>query len=104
MGYGVVASQLQSAYDAATGKAELAFRRQQQFMRGAAAVLPVLPESMPIVGQIIAAGHCCRGDRRRGSAALTRSSRYCAVVGVGVALGAVGVGAHAVVPTAGVVM
>eukprot|EP00927_Polykrikos_kofoidii_P051549 TRINITY_DN45343_c0_g1_i1.p1 TRINITY_DN45343_c0_g1~~TRINITY_DN45343_c0_g1_i1.p1 ORF type:complete len:434 (-),score=49.65 TRINITY_DN45343_c0_g1_i1:72-1373(-) len=84
--YGLFASQARSAYEFSIGEKKAAWQRQCDFARGASIACQSLPDSMPVLGHVMAAVHCCRGDRHRGKRTARKATRSCAVLLAGAAV------------------
>jgi len=83
--HGVGTSQLCSVYECSKGDFSGARRRQCAFFSNASEVVATMPESVPMLGHLVAISHCCGGDRKRGYAAERKATRSCVVLTAGAA-------------------
>eukprot|EP00419_Tripos_fusus_P049295 CAMPEP_0172821170 /NCGR_PEP_ID=MMETSP1075-20121228/15761_1 /TAXON_ID=2916 /ORGANISM="Ceratium fusus, Strain PA161109" /LENGTH=498 /DNA_ID=CAMNT_0013661957 /DNA_START=15 /DNA_END=1511 /DNA_ORIENTATION=- len=86
--YSVVASQVRSTYEVAIGEPMKAFDRQRQFVKSATQTLAALPETVPVLGHVIAVAQSCSGNRRSKHTA-KKATRSCSVLMAGSAVWAV---------------
>jgi len=83
--YSIVASQVCSTCELAMGEPKKAFDRQVQFVSAAARTLAALPESIPVLGHVVATAQSCSGNRR-GKYTFKKATRSCSVLMAGSAI------------------